>query len=61
MINTALGNGGDNLGDVERKKVYLGIGNVLDHSVFCLYGLNIRFVLDTLDEDDQYVHVNMSL
>lgn len=61
MINAGLGDGGDNLGDVERKKVDLGIDNALDQSFFCLYGLNLKSGLDTSNEDDLAVHRNTSL
>ena len=61
MINTGLEDGGDNLGDVERKKVDLGIDNALDQSFFCLYGLNLKCGLDTSNEDDLAVHRNTSL
>ena len=52
MINTGLEDGGDNLGDLERKKVDLGIDNALDQSFFCFYGLNLKCGLDTSNEDD---------
>lgn len=61
MLNTGPEDGGDDLGDVERKKVDLGIDNALDQSFFCLYGLNLKCGLDTSNEDDLAVHRNTSL
>ena len=61
MINIGPKDGGDNLGDFERKKVDLGIDNALDQSFFCLYGLNLKCGLDTSNEDDLTIHRNMSL
>ena len=56
MINTGPEDGGDNLGDVERKKVDLGIDNALDQSFFSFYGLNLKCGLDTSNEDNLVVH-----
>jgi len=61
MISTRPGDGEVNLGDVERKKVDLGLDNALDQSFFWLYDLNLKCGLDTSKQNNIFVHRNTNL
>lgn len=47
--------------DVDKRKMDLGLNIALDQSFFCLYGLNLRGGLESTGQDGLAVHANTSL
>ncbi|XP_077210122.1 tetratricopeptide repeat (TPR)-like superfamily protein isoform X2 [Tasmannia lanceolata] len=58
QLNSEVVECGNNLIDVERTTVELGIENALDQSFFCLYGLDLKCGSDSSYEDDLAIHKN---